>query len=42
MKYPLELKKKVLKDYFDAVDGIRGLERNGAVLFCQDHLLMVL
>jgi len=27
MKYPLELKKKVLKDYFDGVDGIRGLER---------------
>ena len=42
MKYPLELKTKVLKDYFDGVDGIRGLERNGAVLLCQDHLLMVL
>jgi len=27
MKYPLELKKKVLKDYFDGRDGIRGLER---------------
>lgn len=27
MKYPLELKMKVLKDYFDGVDGIRGLER---------------
>jgi transposase-like protein len=27
MKYPLELKTKVLKDYFDGVDGIRGLER---------------
>ena len=27
MKYPLELKTKVLKEYFDGVDGIRGLER---------------
>ena len=42
MKYPLELKTKVLKGYFDGVDGIHGLERNGAALLCQDHLLMVL
>ncbi|SLM13322.1 hypothetical protein SPIROBIBN47_90044 [uncultured spirochete] len=27
MKYPLELKQKVLKDYFEGKDGIRGLER---------------
>lgn len=31
MKYPLELKKKVLKDYFDGIDGIRGLERTYGV-----------
>jgi transposase-like protein len=28
VKYPLELKRKVLKDYFDGTDGIRGLERS--------------
>ncbi|HNV35834.1 MAG TPA: IS630 transposase-related protein [Rectinema sp.] len=27
VKYPLKLKRKVLKDYFDSTDGIRGLER---------------
>ncbi len=31
MKYPLELKTKVLKDYFDGIDGIRGLERTYGV-----------
>jgi len=31
MKYPLELKQKVLKDYFEGNDGIRGLERTYGV-----------
>jgi len=31
MKYPLELKQKVLKDYFEGNDDIRGLERTYGV-----------
>jgi hypothetical protein len=31
MKYLLELKQKVLKDYFEGNDGIRGLERTYGV-----------
>jgi len=36
-KYSLEYKKQVLKDYFDGVDGIRGLGRKYGI----DHQLIV-
>jgi len=45
MKYPLELKQKVLKDYFEGNDGIRGLERTYGLpqrlSFCADPGLIL-